>query len=102
MSDRYKLPDGRTRMKAHDVRHLRTCSACGELGDDRMMIHCMIWGVGEAYHDECAVQKLGESVLKLPLDELNKISIGAAGPDLMRKIMEKASTSVSSPMGNKP
>lgn len=80
-------------MTAHDVRHLRACTACGELGDDRMMIHCMVWGVMEHFHDECAVQKLGEyGVLKLPLDELNKISIGAAGPDLMRKIIDRAST----------
>jgi hypothetical protein len=48
----------------------------------------MIWGVGETYHDECAVQKLGESVLKLPREELNKITIGAAGRDLMLKIMQ--------------
>lgn len=87
-NDRYVLPEGRTRMTAHDVRHLRTCTACDGFGDDRMMIHCMIFGVGETLHDECAVQKLGESgVLKLPLEELNKISLGAAGPDLMRKIM---------------
>jgi hypothetical protein len=90
MTDRYRLPDGRTRMHAHDVRHLRTCSDCGGLGDDRVMIHCMIWGVGEAYHDDCAVQKLGEyGVMKLPPEELNKITIGAAGPDLMRKIMSR-------------
>lgn len=88
MNERYRLPDGRTRMTSHDVRHLRTCGECGELGDDRAMIHCMIWGVGETYHDDCAVKKLGDYVLKLPIDELNKISIGAAGADLMRKIID--------------
>lgn len=88
MTKEHKLPDGRTKLTAHDVRYLCTCSACEGLGDRRTMIHCMIWGVGEKYHDSCAVEKLGDYVLKLPAEELDKISIGAAGADLMRKIIE--------------
>lgn len=86
---KYRLPDGRERITAHDVRHLRACTACGELGDNRTMIRCMVWGIGETMHDECAVKKLGDYVLKLPVEELNKISIGAAGSGLMRKIVDR-------------
>lgn len=75
-------------MTAHDVRYLKACTACGELGDNRTMVKCMVWGCLEQFHDTCAVEKFGNYVLKLPAEELDKISIKAAGVELMRKIME--------------
>lgn len=86
--EKHRLPDGRTKLLAHDVRHLRSCTACGELGDGRTMIRCMVWGVGEAMHGGCAVKKLGDYVLKLPAEELDKLTLSDTGVDLMKRILQ--------------
>jgi hypothetical protein len=72
-------------MKAHDVRHLRVCKHCGHLGDGRWMPKV----ADEPWHDTCVVKTLTTSqILQLPASEREKITIGAAGVDLMRKLMD--------------
>lgn len=73
-------------MTAHDVRHLRVCEDCNHLGDGR---RGMLKLDGKFYHDRCLIGRmtLGE-LMRLPPAERAKITIGAAGPDLMRKLME--------------
>jgi LSD1 subclass zinc finger protein len=74
-------------MNAHDVRFLRLCKGCDGLGDRRRMLNLP----DGAYHDHCAIARnMQSAILKLPAAERNKITIGAAGPELMRKLMEMA------------
>ena len=62
-------------MKAHDVRHLRLCNHCGELGDNRKMLK-MDDG---PWHDACVVKTLtAGQILRLPTAERAKITLGAA------------------------
>lgn len=74
-------------MKAHDVRHLRVCKGCAGLGDGRWMLNLP----DGQYHDHCAIARnMQSAILRLPATERAKITIGAAGPDLMRKLMNMA------------
>ncbi len=42
-----------------------------------------------SFHDHCVVQLLShDEILRLPLAEREKFSIGGAGPELMRKLLE--------------
>ncbi len=73
-------------MKAHDVRHLRVCKGCGGLGDRRRMLDLHEAG---PHHDFCAVERFGaDAMLELPASERRKISIGAAGTHLMRRLLD--------------
>src|SRR5512143_71344 len=85
--NKHRLPDGRTELRAHDVRHLRACTSCGLIGDNRTMIHCMVWGVEEHFHGSCAVERLGDHVLRLPVDERNKLTLKDTGADLMKRLL---------------
>jgi hypothetical protein len=76
-------------MKAHDVRHFRFCCFCGGLGDGRKMLN--LPGRENPAHDVCAVQRLPQTeILMLPASEREKITLGAAGVDLMRRLLERA------------
>lgn len=71
-------------MTAHDVRQLRVCSRCSSLGDGRRMLKVKGW----LFHDACAIAELSHAdLLGLPEQELDKITIGAAGGDLMRELI---------------
>lgn len=78
-------------MKAHDVRHLRICATCDHLGDSRKMLKIGLHrslNVG-LHHGECVVTALSHAeVLALPETERAKITIGAAGVDLFRKLLD--------------
>jgi len=74
-------------MKARDVRYLRICKGCDGLGDARKMLNLP----DGPYHDHCAIARNVQSaILKLPAAERDKITLGAAGPELMRKLMDAA------------
>lgn len=74
-------------MKAHDVRHLTVCCLCHNIGDKRRML--VLPGYLKPAHDRCVVHHLTHSeILALPPDERSKITLGAAGPELMRKLMD--------------
>ena len=76
----------------HNIRHLRTCDACGDLGDDRRLIDVTKCGlIGRLYHDACAVSAFTQAeILQLPMEELNKFTLHATGVALMKAIMKKA------------
>lgn len=77
-------------MKAHDVRHLRVCKACNGLGDRRVGMLSLPDG---HYHDACIVARMThQQILRLPESERDKITLGAAGVDLMRKLMDAKAT----------
>ena len=72
-------------MRAHDIRHLRLCAHCGQLGDGRKMLQLS----GGQWHDSCVVKTHTVSqVLRLPASERDKITIGAASVELMRKLFD--------------
>jgi hypothetical protein len=73
-------------MKAHDVRHLRVCKDCDRLGDQR---RGMLQLPDGHHHDFCLIARmtLGE-LLRLPVAERDKITLGAAGPALMRSLLD--------------
>lgn len=74
---------------AHDVRHMGTCGACGDLGDGRRMIDVGKLGVQSMYHDICAVSAFTHAeILRLPMEELNKFTLHATGVPLMKAIMK--------------
>lgn len=72
-------------MTAHDIRHIRLCGHCGHLGDNRKMLQVQ----GAPWHDACVVATMTTSqILQLPAAQREKITIGAAGVPLMRKLLD--------------
>jgi hypothetical protein len=70
---------------AHDVRYLCVCIDCGQFGDGRKMLD-MPEG---SYHDGCLIKRLSVGqVLRLPKAQRAKITFGAAGPALMRRLLD--------------
>ena len=52
---KYRLPGGRTKLLAHDVRHLCKCPCCDGIADDREGIQ---WK-GQEYHPVCFYRAFG-------------------------------------------
>jgi hypothetical protein len=92
-------------MKAHDIRHVRICAHCGRFGDGRKMMALDPDPSREHYHqamrkrasekvlmhDQCvATSMTHEQILGLPECEREKVTLAAAGPDLMRKLLAAA------------
>lgn len=83
-------------MKAHDVRHLRVCVRCEELGDGRRML-ALDDGL---WHDRCVIQTRSVTqILQLPAAERAKITLGAAGPELARKLLDASHLELVQPKG---
>ena len=74
-------------MTSHDVRHLRVCQWCGDLGDERAMVAT---GPRDLAHGRCAIVVLGgvEGLLTLPQSELDKLTLGDIGPEIMRRLLD--------------
>jgi len=67
----------------HDFRHRRVCTKCRSIGDVRAMLQLE----DGPWHDHCVTATFSPSqILKLPAAERAKITIGAAGVPLMRKL----------------
>ena len=76
--------------KAHDVRNLRVCKVCGDLGDGRRMLKLP----DGSYHDECIVARLTDAqVMRLPSEQSSKITLGTAMKlgrmDMLRALMDR-------------
>lgn len=73
---------------AHDVRHLRVCLWCGDLGDDRTMLHS-----SELYgdsHGRCWILKFGlNAFLDLPSSETDKITLEDIGKEAMMALLDR-------------
>lgn len=81
----YRLPGGRTKIKAHDVRQITQCPSCKCLGDRRMTIS---WR-GETWHPQCLYEHKGLSfMLSLPSADRAKVCISDMPADDMRKFIE--------------
>lgn len=79
-------------MKAHDVRHLKPCSWCRDLGDSRRMVRATVKRCeldGEhLLHPSCAYYILKNNILKLPQAERRKFRICDVPPSTMRRLLE--------------
>ncbi len=79
-TDLYRMPDGRTKLKAHDVRHLHTCKICGGMADDREV-------VSDA-HPKCYYEEFGrQAVLSLGAEDRNKFALGDIPVSLMKELV---------------
>lgn len=71
---------------AHDIRRLRGCSNCGEIGD---LKHMPLVN-GKAMHGFCALETIGiDGVVALPKAELGKITMGEIGSVAMKEICDR-------------
>lgn len=70
--------------KAHDIRTLRICTHCSEMGNSPAMIeHGASW-----YHGRCFAAACGEkALLALPKDKTRSLKLGDLGVDLMKSLI---------------
>jgi hypothetical protein len=73
----------------HDIRHLAGCATCSGVGDDRRMLKFR----GGLHHGACLVEQVDRKhLLKMPTEELNKLTLGDAGVPFIKamlKVLEK-------------
>jgi len=71
---------------AHDVRRLRACDHCGDIGDSRYM---PVISRTLTVHGGCALAILGEGDLtRLALAERRKLTLREIGPQAMTRLVE--------------
>lgn len=80
-------------MRAHDVRRLRICPACQEMGDLRNMIahtdQPIEFHTERYYHGGCFVSSFGEeALLTLPISETDRLTLRDIGAEMMRKLLD--------------
>lgn len=95
-ASQHRLPDGRTKIKAHDIRHLGLCAICGGIADKRAAV---TYEVAHGYpaqdpnamwHPKCTYEHFGEKfVLDLPDSEQNKFCLSDIPASVMKNIMEQ-------------
>lgn len=82
---RHRLPGGRTKLKAHDVRHLTQCASCKCLADKRTAILYR----GATWHAQCLYERKGlDFMIALPSSERAKVCISDIPADDMRKFID--------------
>jgi hypothetical protein len=82
MSDLYRLPDGRTKLKAHDIRHLCVCAHCDGMADDRETVRDL--------HPRCFYEMEGNAgVLALCSDDRDKFALGDIPVELMKRLLDQ-------------
>lgn len=70
---------------AHDIRKLKPCVLCGNLG---YLPYMLVIASGHA-HGSCVVSSMThEEILALPLEESKKLRLNQTGVDLMRKLVD--------------
>lgn len=78
---------------AHDVRRLRACARCGEIGDSDLMAFGYPYD-NDYFHGRCFVAEHGfEALLQLP-GVARKLTLGDLGLDLMRQLIEADGQSI--------
>lgn len=90
----HRLPDGRTKLKAHDIRHLGLCAICGGIADQRTSIsYEAAYGYkaqdpNAMWHPKCTFEHFGEKfVLDLPQSEQNKFCLSDIPLKTMKKLV---------------
>lgn len=74
----------------HDVRQLRVCRGCDDLGDKRSMIQVERGKAARHYHGRCYIKSHGMYLfLQLPKEETAKLELGDIGAEAMKALIEK-------------
>jgi hypothetical protein len=69
---------------AHDVRKLRGCQHCQQIGDVRFMLTI----AGKLVHGGCALELVGvDGLLALPIKDQDRLTLGEIGSKAMRAIV---------------
>lgn len=79
-------------MNAHDVRHLRECERCHQLGDERSMIVFPPTALTkeEFWHGACYLDRFGITrLLDLPDAQTDKLTLGDIGVSVMKRLLNK-------------
>lgn len=83
-------------MSSHDVRNLKVCNMCGNIGDKTRMVGNGRW----RYHGKCWFGRFGtvESGIKeLGPGNLQRLSLDDIGPEIMAEVLKHiGSTSAAS------
>jgi len=71
---------------AHDVRKLRPCAMCNQIG----YLPQMLTLEGKNYHSACIAASMShDEILALPFDEMTKLRLNETGPELMMKMLDR-------------
>jgi len=71
-------------VSAHDVRHLKLCPHCRDIGDDRLMVK----RDGKDWHGRCFSAAFGlDALLGLSDEQKRRLTLGDIGPDAMAKLL---------------
>lgn len=91
----HRLPEGRTKLLAHDMRHLGLCAICGGIADQRTSIsYEAAYGYkaedpNAMWHPKCTFDYFGENfVLNLPKSEQQKFCLSDIPVETMRKLID--------------
>lgn len=77
-------------MNCHDVRQLRVCAGCAQLGDAREMIRQPRGKGCRHYHGRCFIGSHGmQQLLALPKEQTDKLTLNDIGVAAMRAVMAK-------------
>jgi hypothetical protein len=73
-------------MNAHDVRHLRVCTYCSDLGDRRSMIP-----MGQKYAHGCCYKAANglNALLALPDEIIDQLQLDDIGVMAMKELLKK-------------
>lgn len=73
-----------------DVRNLRVCCRCGQLGDGRHMVRVSGHRPQGEAHGRCFVAAFGlRALIALPLGEREKLTLGDIGVVAMKAVLSK-------------
>lgn len=93
MSELHRLPEKRTKLLAHDIRHLGICAVCGGIADQRTSISYEAEDPNAMWHPKCTFDRFGEEfVLDLPKSEQNKFCLSDIPVETMKKLIDQQST----------
>ena len=70
---------------AHDVRRLRACQKCGQMGHSGQMV-CYPYD-NKCFHGRCFVEQHGFDALAAMPEEARKLTLGDLGVDLTSRLI---------------
>lgn len=76
---------------AHDVRHLRACAKCEQLGDDREMVDLLPAMQDKRWHPKCFYEEFGEGMFQYQMrsSDWGKFRMSDVPKNVMIKILER-------------
>ena len=85
-----QLLDDLSCIRSRDVRALRVCCRCGQLGDGRHMVRVVGHKPQGEAHGRCYIAAFGlRALLALPLEDRDKLTLGDIGVVAMKAVLAK-------------